>query len=81
MVDYHISAHHTPPADGALGLGLNPGATKLLLDLEPDDPPPPMRALAERSACATCRTSPGWSTSSRSAGWSSGGRSAPPTGG
>ena len=48
MLDYHLA--HLRHLQTARQLGLNPGATKLLLDLEPDDPRP-MRALAETFAC------------------------------
>jgi DNA-binding MarR family transcriptional regulator len=48
MLDYHRV--HQRHLETARQLGLNPGATKLLLDLEPDDPRP-MRALAETFAC------------------------------
>ena len=48
MLDYHMA--HLRHLQTARQLGLNPGATKLLLDLEPDDPRP-MRALAETFAC------------------------------
>jgi DNA-binding MarR family transcriptional regulator len=48
MLDY-LTAHQRH-LQTARELGLNPGATKLLLDLEPDDPRP-MRALAEAFAC------------------------------
>ena len=48
MLDFHLA--HLRHMQTARELGLNPGATKLLLDLEPDDPRP-MRALAETFAC------------------------------
>jgi DNA-binding MarR family transcriptional regulator len=48
MLDYLFA--HQRHAQTAREFGLNPGATKLLLDLEPDDPRP-MRALAETFAC------------------------------
>jgi DNA-binding MarR family transcriptional regulator len=48
MLDYYKV--HQRHLQTARELGLNPGATKLLLDLEPDDPRP-MRALAEAFAC------------------------------
>ena len=48
MLDYHLA--HLRHLQTARQLGLNPGATKLLLDLEPNDPRP-MRALAETFAC------------------------------
>jgi len=48
MLDFHMA--HLRHMQTARELGLNPGATKLLLDLEPDDPRP-MRALAETFAC------------------------------
>jgi DNA-binding MarR family transcriptional regulator len=48
MLDY--SMVHRRHLQTARELGLNPGATKLLLELEPDDPRP-MRALAEAFAC------------------------------
>jgi DNA-binding MarR family transcriptional regulator len=48
MLDYLLA--HQRHAQTAREFGLNPGATKLLLDLEPDDPRP-MRALAETFAC------------------------------
>jgi DNA-binding MarR family transcriptional regulator len=48
MLDFHMA--HLRHMETARQLGLNPGATKLLLDLEPDDPRP-MRALAETFAC------------------------------
>ena len=48
MLDFHMA--HLRHLQTARQLGLNPGATKLLLDLEPDDPRP-MRALAETFAC------------------------------
>jgi DNA-binding MarR family transcriptional regulator len=48
MLDF-LRAHHTP-AVASIEFGLNPGAAKMLLDLEPDDPRP-MRALAETFAC------------------------------
>jgi DNA-binding MarR family transcriptional regulator len=48
MLDYHMA--HLRHLETARQLGLNPGATKLLLALEPDDPRP-MRALAETFAC------------------------------
>ena len=48
MLDFHMA--HLRHIETARELGLNPGATKLLLDLEPDDPRP-MRALAETFAC------------------------------
>jgi DNA-binding MarR family transcriptional regulator len=48
MLDF-LRAHQRH-AQTARDLGLNPGATKLLLELEPDDPRP-MRALAETFAC------------------------------
>ena len=48
MLDYHMA--HQRYVETARRLGLNPGATKLLLELEPDDPRP-MRALAEAFAC------------------------------
>ena len=48
MLDYHIV--HQRYLETAREFGLNPGATKLLLELEHDDPRP-MRALAETFAC------------------------------
>jgi len=48
MLDFHMA--HLRHMETARQLGLNPGATKLLLDLQPDDPRP-MRALAETFAC------------------------------
>jgi DNA-binding MarR family transcriptional regulator len=48
MLDYHIA--HQRYLETAREFGLNPGATKLLLELEHDDPRP-MRALAETFAC------------------------------
>jgi DNA-binding MarR family transcriptional regulator len=48
MLDYHMA--HQRYVETARQLGLNPGATKLLLELEPEDPRP-MRALAEAFAC------------------------------
>jgi len=48
MLEYHIA--HQRYLETARQFGLNPGATKLLLELEPDDPRP-MRALAETFAC------------------------------
>jgi MarR family transcriptional regulator, organic hydroperoxide resistance regulator len=48
MLDFHMA--RLRHMETARQLGLNPGATKLLLDLEPDDPRP-MRALAETFAC------------------------------
>lgn len=48
MLDFHMV--HQRYVETARQFGLNPGATKLLLELEPDDPRP-MRALAEAFAC------------------------------
>jgi MarR family transcriptional regulator, organic hydroperoxide resistance regulator len=48
MLDY--SMVHQRHLQTARELGLNPGATKLLLDLEPDDPRS-MRVLAAAFAC------------------------------
>ena len=48
MIDYYML--HPRHLETARQLGLNPGATKLLLELEPDDARP-MRALAEIFAC------------------------------
>ena len=50
MLDYYMV--HQRHLETARELGLNPGATKLLLDLEPDDPRPcvpwPRRSRATR---------------------------------
>jgi len=61
MLDFHMA--HLRHMETARQLGLNPGATKLLLDLQPDDlvalPRPELVALRDALARLPSPASPG----------------------